>query len=84
MLIEGLEPLPAGTLETLRRASTASITAELFKLGIRHSFMTGVSPLDPAAILAAATSLIAAALLACYVPIRRATRIDPASALRAE
>lgn len=42
-----LEPLPAGVLDTLRRASTASITAELFKLGIRHSFMTGVGPLSP-------------------------------------
>lgn len=47
MLVEGLEPLPAGTLETLRRASTASVTSELFKLGIRHSFMTGVAPLAP-------------------------------------
>src|SRR5690349_21669907 len=42
-----LEPLPAGAHDTLRRASTASITAELFKLGIRHSFMTGVDPLSP-------------------------------------
>jgi hypothetical protein len=32
MLIEGLEPLPSGTLDTLRRASTASVTTELFKL----------------------------------------------------
>ena len=46
MPTEGLEPLPAGVLDTLRRASTASITAELFKLGIRHSFMTGVAPLN--------------------------------------
>src|SRR5687767_15603429 len=47
MPMEGLEPLPSGVLDTLRRASTASITSELFKLGIRHSFMTGVEPLDP-------------------------------------
>jgi regulator of RNase E activity RraA len=47
MSLEGLEPLPAGVLDTLKRASTASITAELFKLGIRHSFMTGVGPLSP-------------------------------------
>ena len=64
MLIEGLEPLPAGTLETLRRASTASITAELFKLGIRHSFMTGVSPLDPAVIM------VGQAVTVRYVPAR--------------
>ena len=47
MPAEGLEPLPSGVVDTLRRASTASITSELFKLGIRHSFMTGVAPLDP-------------------------------------
>jgi regulator of RNase E activity RraA len=47
MAAERLEPLPSGLLDTLRRASTASITAELFKLGIRHSFMTGVAPLSP-------------------------------------
>jgi regulator of RNase E activity RraA len=47
MPVERLEPLPSGVLDTLRRASTASITTELFKLGIRHSFMTGVAPLHP-------------------------------------
>ncbi len=47
MPVEALEPLPSGVIETLRRAGTASITSELFKLGIRHSFMTGVAPLGP-------------------------------------
>ena len=51
MLIEGLEPLPAGTLDTLRTAGTASVTTELFKLGIRHSFMTGPVPLDPSYVM---------------------------------
>jgi predicted permease len=39
---------------------------------------------DPAAYLAAATALAAAALLACLLPAARATRIAPASALRNE
>jgi regulator of RNase E activity RraA len=47
MLVQGLEPLPSGVIDTLRRAGTAPITSELFKLGIRHSFMTGVAPLEP-------------------------------------
>jgi regulator of RNase E activity RraA len=64
MQIEGLEPLPAGVLDTLRRASTASVTTELFKLGIRHSFMTGVAPLSPG------ETMIGEAVTLRYLPYR--------------
>jgi predicted permease len=43
-----------------------------------------VSPFDPAAFGTAVVTLSAAALLACYVPARRATRVMPTEALRAE
>jgi ABC-type antimicrobial peptide transport system permease subunit len=44
----------------------------------------GVSPVDPVTFGLATALLIAVALLAHWVPVRRALRIDPASALRAE
>jgi ABC-type antimicrobial peptide transport system permease subunit len=44
----------------------------------------GVSPVDPVTFAAAAALLTTVALCAHWVPIRRALRIDPASALRSE
>jgi putative ABC transport system permease protein len=43
-----------------------------------------VKPADPLALGGVAALLIVAGLLACYLPARRATRIDPMQALRSE
>jgi putative ABC transport system permease protein len=49
-----------------------------------QSTLFGVSALDVGALSAVAVVLIAAALLACYFPARRASRVDPMVALRDE
>jgi putative ABC transport system permease protein len=50
---------------------------------LRHQ-LREVSPADPAAYALAAVVLLAAAAFACWLPARRATRVDPITALRAE
>lgn len=48
------------------------------------SLLFDVSPRDPAVFVAVSASLLTAALLAALVPSRRATRVDPVVALRAD
>jgi putative ABC transport system permease protein len=51
---------------------------------LMSSLLFGVSTVDPVTFVAIPLLLIAVALAACYVPARRATRVDPLQTLRSE
>jgi ABC-type antimicrobial peptide transport system permease subunit len=68
-------------------------TAVALGVGLGLSFLAGpalaaiffqVKPNDPLVLALSAAILIAATLLACFFPARRATRVSPLSALRTE
>jgi putative ABC transport system permease protein len=62
----------------------AGILCALFVSRFLASQLYGVAPNDPLSIGGVAMILLAAGLCACWIPARRATRIDPLTALRCD
>jgi macrolide transport system ATP-binding/permease protein len=70
--------LSAGLLLAL--ALTRVLTSSIFEIPL----LNGVSSTDPLTYGSTALLLVAVALLACWIPARRATKVDPMVALRCE
>ncbi|MCG8462703.1 MAG: FtsX-like permease family protein, partial [Holophagales bacterium] len=51
---------------------------------VLESQVYGITPRDPTTLVATAGALLLAALVACWLPSRRAARTDPLTTLRAE
>lgn len=77
--------LRRGSRLTLIGASCGLLAAVCVSQTIaRSSLLYGVRPYDPWTFIGVTTLMMGVALFACYLPARRATRIDPMKALRAE
>ena len=81
--------------DVLRLIMLSGLTLVLIGMGIGvvagfgvtrwlSSMLYGVSPNSLATYLAVSVAMIVIAMLACYLPARRATKVDPMKALRAE
>jgi predicted permease len=75
----------------MKQAAYLTITGTLLgiigSLGLARalkSLIFGVSPSDPTTFSVVASTVVAVAFAACFVPAHRATRTDPMEALRAE
>jgi len=76
VLTQALRIVVAGVIVGL--AGAVGVTRVL------QTFLFGVTPTDPIAFAIVPLLLIAVGLMAAWLPARRATRIDPCAALRAE
>jgi putative ABC transport system permease protein len=71
---EGMVPVALGTF--------LGLAASLAVNRVLQSQLVGVSPYDPPTMIAAPVVLIVVALVACLIPARHATHVDPMVALR--
>ena len=64
--------------------AVGGLGAAFWLTSVMESLLFSVSRTDPVTFVAVPVALLAVAALACYVPARRAMRVDPAIALRAD
>jgi ABC-type antimicrobial peptide transport system permease subunit len=64
--------------------AVAGVLAALVGVRVIRSYLYGVAPHDPSSLIAAVALLGATAVIAAWLPARRAARVEPMRALRCE
>jgi len=64
--------------------TAAGLVASFFAMRLMSTMLYGVKPTDPIAFAGSALLVVLVALLAAWIPARRAAAVDPMQALRAE
>ena len=82
VVLQGVAPIVLGIVAGTIGAAWTS--AALRSNDAFASQLYEVAPHDPATFAAAALGLLAVAIIACWLPARRASRVDPARVLRGE
>jgi len=88
----GDTPLAADILNLMMRQSVAVVAlgllvglgAALLTTGALSGYLFGIAPNDPLTLVTVVLVLAGVALLAGYVPARRATALDPVESMRSE
>ncbi len=76
VLLQGMSPVAVGW--------AAGVLAALVTGGVTRSLLFGVTAQDPLTLTSGSLVVLATGALACYIPARRATKVDPMVALRYE
>jgi putative ABC transport system permease protein len=76
ILVEGVQLIAGGVI--------TGIVMALLLSRVLKSFLFGVAPTDPLTLLGVGATFAALAMFACWVPTRRAGKVDPMEALRYE